>query len=68
MSIKGHRKGKGPLKLYDENAQKEKKYHPDKIGLVVDGYVLARPIQEAEWHLAQVISITPNKSIPCKHF
>ena len=61
MSVNGHSKGKGPLKLYEDSDQKQKKWHPDKIGLLVGGYVLARPEQEPEWHLAQVTEVEPLK-------
>ena len=63
MSLVGHSKGKGPLKLYEETKQKDKRTFDWKIGLFVDGYVLARPIQEPDWHLAQIIEKTPLKSI-----
>jgi len=63
MSINGHSKGKGPLKSKDDNDKSIKKFHPHKIGLMKDGFVLARPEQDSEWHLAQIAEITPLKSI-----
>lgn len=62
MSINGHSKGKGPLKLYEENDRGQKKYHQEKIGLMVGGYVLAKSEQDSEWHLAQVTESLPLKS------
>lgn len=62
MSINGYSKGKGPLKLNDDNDKTQKKYHQDKIGLMKDGYVLAKPEQDSEWHLAQITEVTPIKS------
>jgi hypothetical protein len=62
MSINGHSKGKGPLKSKDDNDKFLRKYHQQKVGLMKDGFVLAKPEQGSEWHLAQVTEVTPIKS------
>ena len=59
----GHSKGKGPLKMYESEEPKPKKQaHQEKIGLIVGGYVLARPHQDAELYLAQITDMKPNKA------
>ena len=60
--MNGHSKGKGPLKLYENDEPKQKKWQQEKIGLMEGGYVLARPEHESEWHLAKITATEPLKS------
>lgn len=60
--MNGYSKGKGPIKMYETEETKQKKFGAQlKIGLTKGGYILAKTEAAGDFRLAQITEMEPIK-------